>query len=614
MAFIIPSKNIYDSNTPIIKNNFVNKIELTSKNVSIVKQYDTIGYTYNSLINAEQQYLPRGTIDKVYDIDSQRTAAQIAYATISYSALTPIYFSFGSANNPIKIPKSNNNLRIINIPFSKGNLDYSVVGKISTRSFTKTPTISIINTRNANGNIQLLTKNVISVISEGSTEIGNIETEKSNQQIQLLSEYSSPNNELKVTSGSSEAGETEVVRYSYQSRATAKIKNESSITLANEDDDYYYVYFYLLVGYEADYAEYKSQNGLILDISSLDKELITTYVEMNGQRTEALPTQVEIRFKGEVVKLNIEDKKIIVGDSSSPNGLAINANEFIQGATLNQSVYVNFDKVIKEYQNGKRTIELLCDINEYFRLPKEYQELEYIDMNYAPVIDTGVSGGSNANYEIVFTPQMDSAYDFDQYFAGKLSSPIPKIYRDNFSLVLQVQNSTYRYNHNAGEKIHLNVMPNGMISINKILIGALSSYAGSGWGDKTWLIGNAQDENYPSSMLLYSLKMRNGTETIRDFVPCYRKADNQVGLYDLVTKSFFGNQGGGTILASDPLHYKNKVFEDGEEIIPMVYTARGNDEPIFKDQNGNAKKFKVVGNNVFFDGAVWQRIYGQEML
>lgn len=612
MAFIIPSKNIYDSNTPIIKNNFVNKIELTSQNVSIVEEHDTIGYSYTSLIG--EQYLPRETTVEVYDIDSQRDSDQVVFATISYSALTPIYCQFGSADNPIKIPKSNNNLRIINIPFSEGNLDYSVIGKISTCSFTNNPTISIINRRNANGDIEKLTKNIISVISGGLSEIGNIETEKTNQQIQLLSEYSSPNNELKVTSGSSEAGETEVVRAYYQSRAIAKIQNKSYITLANEDDDYYYVYFYLLVGYEAAYAEYNRKDGIILDISSLTKELITTSVEMNGQWTQAYPSQVEVKFKGEVVRLNIEDKNMIVGDPSSPNSLAINANEFIQGATLNQSVYFNFDKVIKEYQNGKRTIELLCDINEYFRLPKEYQELEYIDMNYAPVIDTGVSGGSNANYEIVFMPQMDSDYDFDQYFAGKLSSPIPKIYRDNFSLVLQVQNSTYRYNHNAGEKIHLNVMPNGMISINKVLIGALSSYASSGWGDKTWLIGNAQDENYPSSMLLYSLKMRNGTETIRDFVPCYRKADNQVGLYDLVTKSFFGNQGGGTIVASDPLHYKNKVFEDGEEIIPMVYTARGNDEPIFKDQNGNAKKFKVVGNNVFFDGAVWQRIYGQEML
>jgi hypothetical protein len=598
MAFIIPSKNIYDSNTPIIKNNFLNKIELTSQNVSIVEEHDTIGYSYNSLIG--EQYLPRGTTEGVYDIDSQRTGLNLAYATISYSALTPIYCQFGSADNPIKIPKSNNNLRIINIPFSEGNLDYSIIGKISTHLLTKTPTISITNARTEDGKLQILNKDVISIISDGATEIGNIENEKTNQQIQLLSEYSSPTNELSVNDV-----------YFFKSRATAKMSNNSSITLANEDDNYYYVHFYLLVGYEADYAEYKSQNGIPIDISS---DIYTTSITMNGKRTQAYPSQVEVKFKGEVVRLKIEDKNIIVGDPSSPNSLAINANEFIQGATLNQSVSNNFKKVINEYQNGKRTIELLCDINEYFRLPNEYQELEYIDMNYAPVIDTGVSGGSNANYEIVFMPQMDSAYDFDQYFAGKLSSPIPKIYRDNFSLVLKVQNSAYRYNHNAGEKIYLNVMPNGMISINKVLTGALSSYAGSGWGDKTWLLGNAQDENNPSSMLLYSLKMRNGTETIRDFVPCYRKADNQVGLYDLVTKSFFGNQGGGTIVASDPLHYKNKVFEDGEEIIPMVYTARGNDEPIFKDQNGNAKKFKVVGNNVFFDGAVWQRIYGQEML
>lgn len=35
---------------------------------------------------------------------------------------------------------------------------------------------------------------------------------------------------------------------------------------------------------------------------------------------------------------------------------------------------------------------------------------------------------------------------------------------------------------------------------------------------------------------------------VRDFIPCYRKSDNEIGLYDLVTKTFFTNQGTGTFL------------------------------------------------------------------
>lgn len=36
--------------------------------------------------------------------------------------------------------------------------------------------------------------------------------------------------------------------------------------------------------------------------------------------------------------------------------------------------------------------------------------------------------------------------------------------------------------------------------------------------------------------------------TVRDFIPCYRKADNEPGMYDLVTKQFFVNQGTGEFI------------------------------------------------------------------
>ena len=34
----------------------------------------------------------------------------------------------------------------------------------------------------------------------------------------------------------------------------------------------------------------------------------------------------------------------------------------------------------------------------------------------------------------------------------------------------------------------------------------------------------------------------NGT-LVRDFIPCYRNSDNEIGLYDLVNDIFYTNQG-----------------------------------------------------------------------
>jgi len=45
---------------------------------------------------------------------------------------------------------------------------------------------------------------------------------------------------------------------------------------------------------------------------------------------------------------------------------------------------------------------------------------------------------------------------------------------------------------------------------------------------------------------IYSYQLSKGADIVRDFVPCYRKADGEIGLYDTVTKIFYTNQGSGT--------------------------------------------------------------------
>jgi hypothetical protein len=57
--------------------------------------------------------------------------------------------------------------------------------------------------------------------------------------------------------------------------------------------------------------------------------------------------------------------------------------------------------------------------------------------------------------------------------------------------------------------------------------------------------GNA---NMYSKRKLYNLKLYQNDIIIRDFIPCYRKSDNVIGLYDLVNQMFYTNAGTGTFL------------------------------------------------------------------
>lgn len=54
-------------------------------------------------------------------------------------------------------------------------------------------------------------------------------------------------------------------------------------------------------------------------------------------------------------------------------------------------------------------------------------------------------------------------------------------------------------------------------------------------------------------MTIYGVRLSQGNEIIRDYVPCYRKLDGEIGLYDMVTGQFLTNQGTGE-------------FEKGEDI------------------------------------------------
>lgn len=52
-------------------------------------------------------------------------------------------------------------------------------------------------------------------------------------------------------------------------------------------------------------------------------------------------------------------------------------------------------------------------------------------------------------------------------------------------------------------------------------------------------------------MTIYGVRISQGEEIIRDYVPCYRKSDGVIGLYDMCTGAFLTNAGTGTFTKGD---------------------------------------------------------------
>lgn len=50
---------------------------------------------------------------------------------------------------------------------------------------------------------------------------------------------------------------------------------------------------------------------------------------------------------------------------------------------------------------------------------------------------------------------------------------------------------------------------------------------------------------FPKSIKIYYLRVYDGTDLVFNLIPCYRKSDNVIGMYDIVNKVFYSNSGTG---------------------------------------------------------------------
>jgi hypothetical protein len=295
-----------------------------------------------------------------------------------------------------------------------------------------------------------------------------------------------------------------------------------------------------------------------------------------------------------------------------------------------------------QYANGKETATIRCSIGDYYDengkkyistnfiqegiLPNEYQEVEYIESTGTQYIDTGVIGesGISSKAKVMWREQSS-----DSALLGSRKN------NDRFYLLYQYPllswNIGYGENFNAG-KFDQNVvytvetfLDKGVQSIsiddNVIYKNYIEQEIKTDCSIYLFDINkNGSPSGYRSKARIYSLTMKKNETIIRDFIPCYRKSDGLVGLWDKVTNKFYTNDGAGLFLKGNnaqtvkPISTKLKMsFDIGDIVIPMVFGVDGNDRPMSLYNNGNPKKFQVLGKKMFYDGAVWQGLSLQEV-
>lgn len=191
------------------------------------------------------------------------------------------------------------------------------------------------------------------------------------------------------------------------------------------------------------------------------------------------------------------------------------------------------------------------------RLPNEYQEVEYIESTGTQYIDTGVVGknGIRILTEMGWTTLSGSLFGsrkdsgatrfFVTYYANRIdfgyggdtvsdiSPQVGQIYKIDFDVMGSQYNFGVDDTYKTGRATELDT------ECNMFIFGANRPYT----------------TNQLSKSIFKSMIITNANgETLRNFVPCYRKSDNEIGLYDTVSKSFFTNSGTGTFLKGNNIN------------------------------------------------------------
>lgn len=206
------------------------------------------------------------------------------------------------------------------------------------------------------------------------------------------------------------------------------------------------------------------------------------------------------------------------------------------------------------------------EIVEKFHPSSIYQQVEYIQSKGAQYIDTGVHSKSTIGFESEF--KIDAGGNEDGVFsvsAPNAQAPHSVLQVFGTTLGLWIKNPGIVYtlwNDKNYHKLSVNVKKGE----NKLYVDDVLKST-----DK----GAETNEGFPTIEYSFYLFARNtggvlmsnnsgpttgyftmkyfkiydDGELIRDFVPCYRKPANEVGLYDLVEGKFYTNMGTDSFVA-----------------------------------------------------------------
>ena len=278
------------------------------------------------------------------------------------------------------------------------------------------------------------------------------------------------------------------------------------------------------------------------------------------------------------------------------------------------NLYNNFPKITEEgskitLDTEEAPINITLEGNTSQKtsvLPEEYTQVDYIEGTGTQYLDTNIPMSDIIKVEGEFAYNSTSSIQgfFGRYTANLTtiqsilnnsnSSINFKWLSENFTIALDTNKHSFILSNQE-------IVIDGVVKKTYNLEKAQDNYSlvlmarrddGSGSGTK----------NY-ASMKIYNFKIHTDNGLVRNFIPCYRNSDNEVGMYDLITDTFYTNQGTSVFTYNSVVQIPNPDYPQNIKVVTGEQNIKIVNKNLFdKDNDVTLKKqasFSGIEDNKF---------------
>ena len=351
MAIVIPSAKIYEKQNPKVRDNTIERIEVSAKKVVSQNEFDTTVF----IKEYEQDFINTngGFGDLIYGSSVGKEYAGSVYSNgygVVYLSLEPYYLPKGDKNSKITvaIPKIIENSSINNIQTGT-NINGNKIGfSISYVKYSG----------KAEGNC------IVSNDEATNFNITNLEyLEESN----IIKSTSLPLNLSHSYTWISEnvQGQSYTQTVNIEEKVNSSLIDNLSTAFIYSDDEYFYIDLKLFCAYKrismGGYTPPKVGGTPTNNVS----------VSLSGNVEVYDPVSVELTFKGNKIGIALKNETVYINGETQKKVYGAYGNELMQTSnywkpTAEKTIQKEFSKTLSSYAKGKETATIRCSIGDYY--------------------------------------------------------------------------------------------------------------------------------------------------------------------------------------------------------------------------------------------------------